>query len=42
MKDSSNNNISFDSLDDFFKVTLPLSAVSSFRNLYREIYKKEN
>lgn len=42
MKDSSNNNISFDSLDDFFKATLPLSAVSSFRNLYREIYKKEN
>ena len=42
MKDSSNNNISFDSLDDFFKATLPLSAVSSFRNLYREIYKREN
>ena len=42
MKDSSNNNISFNSLDDFFKAILPLSAVSSFRNLYREIYKKEN
>ena len=42
MKDSSNNNISFNSLDDFFKAILPLSAVSSFRNLYREIYKREN
>ena len=42
MKDSSNNNISFNSLDDFFKAILPLSAVSSFRNLYREIYKKED
>ena len=41
MKDSSNNNISFNSLDDFFKAILPLSAVS-FRNLYREIYKKED
>jgi hypothetical protein len=42
MKDSSNNNISFNSLDDFFKAILPLSAVSSFRNLYREIYKRED
>ena len=42
MKDASKNNISFNSLDDFFKAILPLSAVSSFRNLYREIYKKED
>lgn len=42
MKDSSNNNISFNSLDDFFKAILPLSTVSSFRNLYREIYKRED
>ena len=42
MKNSSNNNISFNSLDDFVKAILPLSAVSSFRNLYREIYKRED